>query len=493
MLKMIKKIVIIGGGTAGWLTALWIRKIFPNYLVTLVESKEIGIIGVGEATTPNLIDMLYELDIDPIKIVKETKGSIKNGISFENWHGDNTKYFHDFNPLNKLSSFKLKNIFSHDCYDYFLKNLINKNFDFNKHTYIPKISYQNKIDLNNTNFALHFDATLMAENLKKIALKRNIKHLYDNFKKVNVCEKNFIKSLVFEKNKKIMCDFVFDCSGFSKIILGNYYKSKWNSYSKYLAMKKAILCPYEYDDKNIWPYTKAIAMKNGWVFEIPLQHRVGRGYIFDSNYINEEEALKELEKKYNKKIEIKKTITFESGSYEEFWVKNAMCIGLSSSFLEPLESTSLFISVGQLNTLRFFLNNLFTCEQNKINLFNEIMRKNMEGVLEFVRLHYVTKRKDSQFWIDYNKNYQIPDSLNHHLSLINKGELSEFDINNIKKTTYFTLSSYLQVCNGLKLFNKINVKNYDKLDPNLSEYNNIINTFSKNSIGLYDFIKSTKQ
>ena len=177
MLKMIKKIVIIGGGTAGWLTALWIRKIFPNYLVTLVESKEIGIIGVGEATTPNLIDMLYELDIDPIKIVKEAKGSIKNGISFENWHGYNTKYFHDFNPLNKLSSFKLKNIFSHDCYDYFLKNLINKNFDFNKHTYIPKISYQNKIDLNNTNFALHFDATLMAENLKKIALKRNIKHL----------------------------------------------------------------------------------------------------------------------------------------------------------------------------------------------------------------------------------------------------------------------------------------------------------------------------
>ena len=159
MLNINKKIVIIVGGTAGWITALWVKKNFPNFKVTLVESKEIEIIGVGESTTPNLVELFRELNIPIKEIVKHTKGGIKNGISFENWHGDNTKYFHDFNPLNEVYNFNIENIFSSDSYDYYLKFLINKKINFNKFTYVPKISYENKIDLQNCNFSLHFDAT----------------------------------------------------------------------------------------------------------------------------------------------------------------------------------------------------------------------------------------------------------------------------------------------------------------------------------------------
>lgn len=485
-----KEIVILGGGTAGYFTALHLRKNFPNFLITLIESKEIGIIGVGEATTPNVVDFLYSINIDPIHLIKNINGTIKNGISFENWNGDNKKYFHGFSPKNELLQFSLSPIFQHTCYDYYLKTLIKNKLNFNEYTYAAALSYKNKIDLNNLRYALHFDANALADYLRPIAIERKIKIIDGKLKNIQVNKKDFITSIILENNKKINCDFIFDCTGFSKILIGNYFKQKWISYKKNLPMNKAILFPRAYKkNESIFPYTKSIALKNGWMFQIPLQHRIGRGYLFDDNYINEEKAIKEAEEVLKEKIEVKKIIKFEAGRFENIWVKNCMAIGLSSSFIEPLESTSIFLTVGQLTTLNHFFNDLFNDNEKSKKLFNEIIGKNMDDTLGFVYLHYITHRKDSDFWKNFHKN-EVPESLKKNLNLIKENNLRFFNFEDGKKTTFFNLSSYLEVCNGLKIFKKnINLDNYENLNPNLGDYKKLINTKVKNAINQEIFLK----
>ena len=158
-----KKIIVLGGGTAGWLTALFINKKFPNFSITLIEGETIGPIGVGEGTVPSMVTFLKSIDIDPFHLIKNIKGTIKNGISFENWNGDNKKYFHSFSPKNNLSDFFIPPVFGKDCYDYYLKHLIKNKLSFNDYVYPAKISYENKVDVNNIAHAIHFDTTALSD------------------------------------------------------------------------------------------------------------------------------------------------------------------------------------------------------------------------------------------------------------------------------------------------------------------------------------------
>jgi tryptophan halogenase len=485
-----KNIIVLGGGTAGYFTALYLRKNFPNFSITLIESKEIGIIGVGEATTPNVIDFLYSININPIHLIKNINGTIKNGISFENWNGDNKKYFHGFLPKNQLNQFSLPPIFGYDCYTYYLKTLIKNKLNFNEYTYAAALSYKNKIDLNNLSYALHFDANALADYLRPISLERKIKIIDGKLKEIQVDNKDFITSVILEDNDKIDCDFIFDCTGFSKILIGKHFKQKWISYKKNLPINKAILFPREYKkNESIFPYTKSIALENGWMFQIPLQHRIGRGYLFDDNYINEEIAIKEVEKLLNEKIEVKKIIKFEAGRFENVWVKNCMAIGLSSSFIEPLESTSIFLTVAQLTTLNHFFDDLFNDNQKSKNLFNEIMGKNMDDTLGFVYLHYITNRNDSNFWKNFHKN-EIPESFKENLNLIKENNLRFFNIKDGRQTAAFPLSSYLEVSNGIDIFKKdVNLDNYENLQPNLKNYKELIDIKIKNAIDHEIFLK----
>jgi hypothetical protein len=197
-----KKIIVLGGGTAGWLTALFINKKFPNFSITLIEGDTVGTIGVGEGTTPHIINFLKDIDIDPIHLIKNINGTIKNGISFENWNGDNKKYFHSFAAKNNLYNFNISPIFGYDCYDFYLKNLIKNKLDFNEYVYGAKISYENKIDLNNISYAVHFDTTALSNYLKPIAIKRGINFITGDFKNVNNDNNGFITSLSLT-NKKL--------------------------------------------------------------------------------------------------------------------------------------------------------------------------------------------------------------------------------------------------------------------------------------------------
>jgi tryptophan halogenase len=476
-----KKIIVLGGGTAGWLTALFINKKFPNYKITLIEGETIGTIGVGEGTTPHIINFLRNIDIDPFHLIKNIKGTIKNGISFENWNGDNKKYFHGFSSKNDLLNFFIYPVFGKGCYDYYLKHLIKNKLNFNDYVYSNKISYENKIDLNNMDYAIHFDTTALSDYLKPIALTRGINFIKGDFENVNKDNKGLITSVILKNKINIDCDFIFDCSGFSKLIIGKHYNEEWISYKKYLPVNSAIMFPRTYKkNEKIFPYTKSIALKNGWVFEIPLQHRIGRGYIFDNTYINEEQAINEVENTFNEKIEVKKIIKFDAGRLKNSWVKNCISIGLSYSFVEPLEATSIWTTTQQLETLSHFFNHLFNQNKESIELYNEINNNNLDTILNFIYMHYITKRKDSEFWINI-KNYIPPNNFEKKLKLIKENNIRFFDLEEGRHTASFDLTSFLLICNGLEMFEKpINLDYYENMFPTIQEYKQIIDHYSKN-------------
>lgn len=485
---MKNNIVVVGGGTAGWLTALFLNSIFTDKKIILIQSTEVGIIGVGEATTPHLVKFLQSLHIDIFELIKFTKGTIKNGISFENWNGDGKKYFHNFSE--NVTNIQIKRIFGRDCNDFFLKNLISNNLPLEEYLYQTKLAHSNKIDLERTGWALHFDAGLLAVYLENIGKKRGITVINSRILSFQQKDNGFIEKILLENQQQINCDFVFDCSGFSRLIIGKLYKDKWNSFSKYLPMKKGITFWLDHTD-NIFPYTKSIAMKNGWIWQIPLQHRIGSGYIFDSDRINEEQALSESEKYFGQSLKIKKVIDFEAGRYENFWIKNCIAVGLSSSFIEPLESTSLWLTVAELDLFKHFVNEIDNPNLLSVNLFNEVVRNNMDDILNFIYLHYLTKREDSEFWKTFKLNYPAPEKFKDMLEVIKNGEIRYLDFMLYKNTANFSLYSYLQVCHGLDLLNKkTNIGYYKEIVPNLNDYKVLIDRFIREAITHEIFLNS---
>ena len=466
------KFVIAGGGSAGWLTALFIKKLFPNYSVTLIQSTEIGTIGVGEATTPHLPNFLSKLDIDPIDIIPYIKGSIKNGIHFENWNGDNKGYMHAF--YDKLIDFSIPNIFGFNCTDYYHRELISKKLPMDEYLYQQKIAYNNKVDIENVNWALHFDAKEFAAFLEKIAIQRDIKLLDSKIIGFENDDKKFINQVILENNIKIDCDFIFDCTGFRREIIGNFYKDNWKSYRSYMPMKKGI--PFWLESKeNLPSYTSSIALKNGWSWQIPLPHRTGSGYIFDSDYISVDEALNEAEEFYKQKLEVRKVIDFDPGRFENLWIKNCIAVGLSGSFLEPLESTSIWQTIDQLETFVQFLNVIDKDETKSRKLYNEIISNSIDHKSYFIYLHYYTKRSDSKFWKEFKQKNLMPNKLLDLYETIKDGSFKYYDILNHKTPGTFAVSSFTQVGYGLDMIDFLDNSVYNNIKPSPDEYKNIIN------------------
>ena len=478
---MKKNYCVLGGGTAGWFTALFIKKLFPSDNVKLIQGESTGAIGVGEGTVPNIIDFLLKLEIDPIDVLKNTKGTIKNGISFENWNGDGKKYFHSFNSV-YTNDFKIKNIFDCGCEDFYLKHLMQNNLDFSEYDYISKLSYENLIDLDRTEFALHFDAQLLSEYLQKVGLEKGIEIVTGDFSHVEKTNTGFIENINLTNGIKFNVDFIFDCSGFARLLIDKVFKEKWISYSKHLPMKKGIAFWLD-QDKKINPYTSAIALDYGWLWKIPLQHRIGAGYIFDSDYIDEQQALDEAQTYFKEDLNVRKVIPFEAGRYENVWSKNCMAVGLSAGFVEPLEATSLFLTIQQLETFKHFINETKNPNQKSLDLFNEIIANNMDDTLCFLYLHYMTKRNTSKFWKNFKNDYVIPSKLQARLDNIKENNLRYFDFSYTKTTGNFELSNYLKIINGLEInSNKINLHGYEEISPKPSEYKKTIKKVLKHGV-----------
>ena len=468
---MTKNIVVVGGGSAGWLTALTAKKKYPKLNVTVIESKEIGILGAGEGSTPYLPDFLETLDITIEDLVKNCDVTIKNGIKFTNWNDNDDFYYHGFGVSDiSLGTEALYSRFLSASPMLVSSIAINnslKNIDFtetmSENYKVPFIVEKNKDGkvisdykkIGHTSF--HFNATKLAARFREIGLERGINVFEDTIINVSLDEHNNVKSLELDTGVSIICDFVFDCSGFHRLIIGKTFNSKWKSYKEFLPVDSAIPFFIDMTDK-IPPYTEAIAMRYGWMWKIPLQTRFGCGYVYDSSLISEQEAIKELEDflgfvpHYPRKD--KGGFSFSPGSFEEPWQNNCVAVGLAANFVEPLEATSLWVSMVQLTEIfanpDFLINNSAEIREE----FNKLVVGMNDDILSFIYLHYMSLRKDTEFWKKFS-HQNAPEELKQKLNVWQKRIPGSRDNGN-----YWHSKSWFLVASAQEQMNKKLAKEY---------------------------------
>jgi tryptophan halogenase len=481
---------ILGGGSAGWITALFVKHLFPNDSVTVVQSPTVGIIGVGEATTSHAVTFFKSIGLDPIDLLRNTNGTVKNGNNFVNWAGKGTRYFHTFSE--NIVDFSIPGVFDGHCREFYLKNLIKNKLSFEEYLYQTKLAYANKIDLQNTGWAIQIDARDFAAYLEKFGKNKGIDVIEGTYTHPDQDEQGNITALNLDGDRSVLCDFVFDCTGFARLLIGKLYKESWVSYKKYMPMKRAVMFWLD-PDKDIPSYTSSIAMDAGWILKIPLQHRSGSGYVYDSDQITEEQALVEAAAYWNRPLDIKKSLIFDTGRYERVWVKNCLAVGLSTGFIEPLEATSLWSSLQQLDFFRHFINELKTPKASSIRLYNKLVSNHYEEKMEYVYMHYCTKRTDTEFWRNFTKNYPMPENLVEKFELIKENNLRHFDIDRANVIGHFSLYSYLQTCSGLGMFtDNIDITGYENIQPSPIDYKRITDFMLSKAVNHTEFLNSLK-
>lgn len=435
--RVVQDVVILGGGTAGWLTALYAKNNLPTKKITVIESEAIGILGAGEGSTPHLVSLLDGLGIPVSKLIKETGSTIKNGIKFTNWNNGGLKdfYYHgfrgyrdldyDLSCLNPHISSTPSTIISAAVLDGTLRvsdftELISEAY---KVPFIPTGESSNDPDSDRildyydvASFSIHFDASLLAETLKEIGLERGINLVEGIVEEAIQDDTGDVKKLVLDTGESVSCDFIFDCSGFRRFF-PKMFDSHWESYSKHLPVNAALAFALPIDEDNIPAYTEAIAMKYGWMWKIPLQHRYGCGYVFDESLISGEEAKKEIEEFFNIEIDSSRILRFEPGHYLDPWKNNVVSIGLSSGFVEPLEATSIWASIFYMKEILANPDVMYSRDSRLAEDFNKRMCEINNQIASFVYFHYMSGRDDTSFWRHFTVD-NAPDLLKEYLKIL---------------------------------------------------------------------------
>ncbi|MDG2393121.1 MAG: tryptophan 7-halogenase, partial [Thalassotalea sp.] len=452
-----KKVVIAGGGTAGWMTAAALTKLLgKNLEISLIESDEIPTVGVGEATIPTLVYYHQLLNINEADFLKATQGTYKLGINFEHWHDIDKHYLHAFGVTGK------------DCwaagFQHFWKRGRDLGIakDFGNYCLEQVAAKQQKfahLPNNGLNYAYHIDAGLYAKFLRQISEQHGIKRISGTINKVNLDSSNgHIQSLDLKDGSNVEGDLFIDCTGQRGLLIEQALHTGYEDWSHWLLNDSAIAVQTKAVEAPR-PYTRSIAHKFGWQWRIPLQNRVGNGIVFSSKHVSDEEAKQTLLNNLEgEMITEPKTIKFKTGTRRQHWNKNCIAIGLSSGFLEPLESTSIhLIQQSVLKLLRIFPQNGII--QHDIDEYNQQMRFEVESVRDFIILHYkVTDRSDSTYW-SHCKNLDVPASLAHKIALF-KDTGRVFRVNN----ELFD-DSWMQVMIGQGL----EPKSYHPIVDNMSE------------------------
>jgi len=441
-------ILIVGGGTAGLVTALILKTRFSNLSIDLVKSDKVGIIGVGEGSTEHWFDFMQFVGISKEELIKETDATYKFGIMFEDW--TDQPYFH--NVVTPFDSLKFGQYYAGYAYS-FINNIKPKQ-------YTDIFAWDNKLNESVLPKQFHFNTNKLNIYLQKKCLEKNINIFEDEIKEV-VIKNNFIDYLKGHKNN-YKYSFYIDSTGFKKLLISKL-GSKWKSYNKYLPMNEAIAFP-TLDTEEYPPYTLAKAMSSGWMWRIPTNGRWGNGYVFNNNYINSKEAKNECEKYLGHEVNIGKNITFEAGALDKPWVGNCVATGLCSSFIEPLEASSIGTSIQQAFILMHLIINY---DQKSIDMYNSKFKEIVENIRDFVLLHYLVKKKNSRFWKEFKPN--IPASLQDNLEKWKSRLPIDEDFKN--KYLLFFSANFAIVLNELNLLNKNKLKKeYDLLNINLRRH-----------------------
>lgn len=438
------KIVIVGGGTAGWLAALVISKTQPkDHFVTVVESSKIGIIGAGEGSTGTLTNIIQNItgnyDCDEKDFIESCDVTPKLGIEHKNWTGDGTSYFGPIDGPWTCDS-PVDYLFMHT-----LANLDKSKWHLNSEDGFLIEENKDTLSLKNGPQAYHFDAHKVGKYFKKVCGEK-VKHIDAEVIDSTLDEQGFLKTLTLNTGEIIQGDFFLDATGFSRLLMKKLNVG-WHSYRNHLPVDRAMpfLLPYD-SNEIIRPVTTAWAQQSGWMWMIPTLNRKGCGYVFSSEFISEDQAHHEVEQTLGRKIDPIKFIKFDSGRSEVLWKKNVMCIGLSAAFAEPLEATSIHTTIVQLeNFAQFFLkkSKSETCDEKNIDLYNEKHIFMYDLIKDFLVLHYQGGRTDSEFWRYISSGKTITDHVSDIIEVCKHRVPTNFLFPGIAGSAGWPLWSYI--------------------------------------------------
>ena len=418
-------VVIVGGGTAGWMTAAALTKLLPRACsVHLVESEEIGIVGVGEATLPHLRGFNERLGLDEAEFMARTRATFKLGIEFENWARVGDRYIHPFGTFGRgqgqvgFHQYWLRMLHDGCAVDHLDNYSVACTMARQGRFSLPS---DDPREINSTfNYAYQFDATQFAPFLRSHAEALGAKRTEGRIVDVELDgETGNIRAVVLNSGQRIAGDLFVDCSGFFALLIGKTLGEPFQEWSKWLPCDRAVAMPCR-TKTSVTPYTQAIAMQSGWRWRIPLQHRTGNGYVHSSAFIDEQDAMDSLVSVVEgDRLADPRVLRFKAGRRERSWVRNCIAIGLSSGFLEPLESTSIYLIQAAITALieLFPEKDIASSDRDE---FNRVVDVEYDRIRDFLILHYhATERSDSPFW-DYVRTMEIPDSLSEKLELFRR-------------------------------------------------------------------------
>ncbi|NIK88660.1 tryptophan halogenase [Rhizomicrobium palustre] len=461
--KPIQRVVILGGGTAGWMAAASLSKFLGplGVAITLIESERIGTVGVGEATIPPIMDFLRVLGIDEDEIVARLKATFKLGIGFRDWTKKGSFYFHPFGPTGfgmgsiAFSSYWLKMMLEGKAdrlEEYSMQAVAAREGKFMRPVHAPNTP------LNKITYALHFDATEFARYLRVFAEARGVVRHEGMVREVKQHDDGFIDALVLENGEKIEGDLFLDCSGFRGLLIEETLKAGYEDWRCWLPCDRALAVATERTGPPA-PFTLSTAREAGWQWRIPLQHRIGNGLVYCSGFMRDDDAHAELFKNLDGKV-ISEPLPqrFVTGKRKKIWEKNCVALGLSAGFLEPLESTSIhLIQRGIAMLLKFFPDRDF--EQADIDRYNKILDFEFSRVRDFLLLHYTQTMREGPFW-EHCRSIAFPDSLAEKADLfLSHGRILRED------TELFPVQSWLFVMIGQGMRPRKYDPLVDSLDP----------------------------
>ena len=441
-------VVIVGGGTSGWMTAAALSKVMRGKArITLVESDDIGIIGVGEATIPPIAAFNSILELDEDEFMRETQGSFKLGIEFVNWKALGQRYTHGFGPLGQQ-------LWTTEFHHYWLKQwLAGKAPDLENYSITRMACKAGKFlrppadmpqsPLSQIAYAFHFDASLYARYLGKYAQARGVQRVEGLIKQVHLrADNGHVASLELQNGTRVEGDLFIDCSGFRGLLIEEALHTGYDDWTHWLPCDRAVAVPCE-NAPELTPYTRSTAHRAGWQWRIPLQHRTGNGHVYCSRYVSDDEATATLLAHLDgKALAAPRLLKFTTGKRRKNWNRNVVAVGLASGFMEPLESTSIHLiqtAIGKLMTM--FPAQGFS--QPDIDEFNAQMDFEYTRIRDFIILHYhLNERTDSPFWTAC-REMSVPEPLKKRMALYKShGRIFR------EHTELFTEVSWLQVLHG---------------------------------------------
>ncbi|KVX01290.1 tryptophan halogenase family protein [Shewanella frigidimarina] len=463
MNQPIKHIVILGGGTAGWITAGTIaahllKNADSGFSVTLIESANIPPIGVGEGTWPTMRRTLKKMGIRETDFIKQCNVSFKQGAKFVNWVEDNDEYYHPLMLPKHPEQIDIIQQSLHVNPQFTFADLVTPQGIICEQGLAPKNITTPEFDAI-ANYAYHLDAGKFSEFLKQHAITQlNVNHIVDDVTKVNSHLNADIASLVTRNNGNISGDLFIDCSGTHSILLGEHYQVPFISCKDVLFNDRAIAVQVPYDEINepITSHTISTAQTCGWIWDIGLENRRGVGHVFASDYINDEDATEQLKRYLRPRVKdvdalTFRTIPFNPGHRHHFWHRNCVAVGLSAGFLEPLEASALLLVEISASMIAEQLPACREVMDITAKRFNETFLYRWQRIIDFLKLHYIlSKRTDSQFWINHRNPDTIPESLQNLMTLWRYQPPSDDDF--IHAVEVFPAASYQYILYGMGFY-----------------------------------------